>query len=172
MRAVAPSCTIGHTQTPGGNVMLCGTFSWTSLVPVVVVKQIVKAEGNVNITANKLNFYMLSVFPNGDGVFHQDNSPYHSAQIVLEWFQKHNAEFQLRSWIPNTTALTTIEHILCVMHWQLRDKKQPYRYILDLLYRYLKIGCNLSSNIWQILAVSIQRRVAAVMRVKRGPTRY
>lgn len=66
---------------------------------------------------------MLSFFPSEDEVFQQHNTPYHSAQIALEWFQKHNNEFQLISWIPNATDLNPIEHIWHVMQQQLGVKK-------------------------------------------------
>ncbi|GFX84967.1 transposase domain containing protein [Trichonephila clavipes] len=78
--------------------MLWGTFSWAFQGPVVVVEQTMNATGYLNIIADQLHPYMASVFPAGNGMFQQDNAPCHKAKIVLEWFQEHNAEFQLMSW--------------------------------------------------------------------------
>ncbi|GFS65722.1 DDE_3 domain-containing protein [Trichonephila clavipes] len=44
----------------------------------------------------------------------------HNAKMVLEWFQGHDAEFQLTSWPPNSPNLNHIEHIWNVMGRQLR----------------------------------------------------
>ncbi|GBN00555.1 hypothetical protein AVEN_76605-1 [Araneus ventricosus] len=52
-----------------------GTFSWAALEPVVVVEQTMKAANYLNIIADQLHPYMAFVFPTGNGIFHQDNSP-------------------------------------------------------------------------------------------------
>ncbi|GBM16915.1 Transposable element Tc1 transposase [Araneus ventricosus] len=67
-----PSCTAGHTQAGGGDIMLWGTFSWVSLGPVVVVEQTMKAENYLNIIADQLHSYMVFVFPTGNRIFQQD----------------------------------------------------------------------------------------------------
>ena len=54
---------------------------------------------------------MASVFPYGNEIFHQDNDPFYKARIVLEWFQEHDAEFQLMSWPPNSPDFNPIENI-------------------------------------------------------------
>ena len=64
---------------------------------MVVVEQTLNAKEYLNIIADQLHSYMASVFPTGNGMFQQDNAPRHKAQIVLEWFQEHDAEFQLMS---------------------------------------------------------------------------
>ncbi|GFU89837.1 transposable element Tc1 transposase [Trichonephila clavipes] len=61
--------------------------------------------GYLNIIADQLHPYMASVFPAGNEIFQQDNTPCHKAKIVLERFQEHGAEFQLTSWLPNLPDL-------------------------------------------------------------------
>ncbi|GFX90901.1 transposable element Tc1 transposase [Trichonephila clavipes] len=68
----------------------------------------------LNILADQLHPYMASVFPAGNGMIQQDNAPCHKAKIVLEWFQEHDAEFQLMSWSPNSPDLNQIiAHLRC-----------------------------------------------------------
>ncbi|GFY12577.1 DDE_3 domain-containing protein [Trichonephila clavipes] len=55
-----------------------------------------------------VHLYMASVFPAGNGMFQQDSVPCHKANIVFEWFQEHDAEFQLKSWSPNSPDLNKI----------------------------------------------------------------
>ncbi|GFT21670.1 transposase domain containing protein [Trichonephila clavipes] len=114
-----------------------GTFSWAFLGPVTVVEQTMNATGYLNIIADQLHPYMASVFPAGNGMFQQDNTPCHKANIVLEWFQEHGAEFQLTSWPPNSPDLNQIEHIWNVMGRQLRVQRPPIHNISDLRDRCL-----------------------------------
>ncbi|GBM54115.1 Transposable element Tc1 transposase [Araneus ventricosus] len=110
-----PSCTADHTQAGGGGIMLCGTFSWGALGPVVVVEQTMKAANYLNIIADQLHPYMAFVFPTGNGIFQQDNAPCHEARFVLEWFEEHTGEFHLMSWPPNSPDLNQMEQIWDVM---------------------------------------------------------
>nr|XP_042898811.1 uncharacterized protein LOC110282461 [Parasteatoda tepidariorum] len=88
--------------------------------------------GNLNIIADQLYPYMASVSPAGNGIFQQDNVQCHEAQIALEWFQEHDAEFQLMSWPPNSPDINPIEHIWDVMDRQLRVQGPLSRNISNL----------------------------------------
>ncbi|GFV11589.1 transposase domain containing protein [Trichonephila clavipes] len=125
-------CTVGHTQAGGGSIMLWSTFSWAFLGPMVVVEQTMNATGYRNIIADQLHPYMASIFPAGNGMFQQDNAPCHKAKIVLEWFQEHDAEFQLMSWPPNSPDLNQIQHIWDVMVQQLSVQRPLIHNISDL----------------------------------------
>ncbi|GFU38478.1 transposase domain containing protein [Nephila pilipes] len=103
-------------------------------------------------------------------MFQQENAPCHKAK--MEWFQEHDAEFQLMSWPPNSPDLNRIEHIWDVMGRQFRVPRPPIRNILDLSDRCLNIWYNLSPVIYQGIVASMPRRVEAVLRAKDGPTRY
>ncbi|GBO35378.1 Transposable element Tc1 transposase [Araneus ventricosus] len=120
-----PSCTSGHTQAGGGDIMLWGTFSWATLGPIVVVEQTMKAANYLNIIADQLHPYMAFVFPTENGIFQQDNSSCHNARTVLEWFEEHTDEFHLMSWPPNSPDLNPMEHIWDVMERQLRAQTPP-----------------------------------------------
>ncbi|GFW42147.1 transposable element Tcb1 transposase [Trichonephila clavipes] len=167
-----PQCTVGHTQAGGGSTMLWGTFSWAFLGPVVVVDQTMNATGYLNIVADQLHPYIASAFLAGNGMFQQDNAPCHKAKIVLEWFQEHDAEFELMSWPPKSLDLNQIEHIWDVMGRQLRVQRPPIHNISNLRNRCLNIWYNLSLAICQGLVASMPRRVGAVLRAKGWPTRY
>ncbi|GFS69820.1 hypothetical protein TNCV_3101381 [Trichonephila clavipes] len=58
----------------------------------------------------------------GNGIFQEDNTPDHRAQIVQEWFEEHNNKFQLISWQPNSLDLNLTKHIWVFIERQLRDK--------------------------------------------------
>ncbi|GFU35881.1 transposable element Tcb1 transposase [Trichonephila clavipes] len=81
--------------------------------------------------------------------FQLDNAPCQKSKIVLEWFQEHDAEFQLMSWSPNSSDINPIEYIWDVMGRQLRVQRPPIRNISDLWDRCLNIWYNLSPAIYQ-----------------------
>lgn len=64
--------------------MLWRKLLWASLELSVVIEQTIKVADYLNITEDKLHPYMLSVFPNGDGVFEQNNYPCHRTGVVPE----------------------------------------------------------------------------------------
>lgn len=58
-----------------------------SLRPVVVVEQIMKVTGYLNISTNRLSFYIVFVIPNGDEIFDLKNTPYHKIRIGLKYIR-------------------------------------------------------------------------------------
>ncbi|GBN71093.1 Transposable element Tc1 transposase [Araneus ventricosus] len=167
-----PSCSTSHTQAGGGGIMLWGTFSWAFLGPVFVLEQTMKAANYLNIIADQLHPYMAFVVPTGNGIFQKDNAPCRKARIVLEWFEEHTDEFHLMSWPPNSPDLNPMEHIWDVMERRLRAQTPPCPNISTLRDRCLDIWYNLSPVMYQKLVASMPTRVAAVLKVKGGATRY
>ncbi|GFW24425.1 transposase domain containing protein [Trichonephila clavipes] len=117
------------------------------------------ATGYLNIIVDQLHPYVTSVFPAGNGMFQQDNALCHKAKIVLDWFQEHDAEFQLMSWPPNSLDLNQIENIWDVMGRQLRVQRPPIHNISDLRDRCLNIWYNLSLAIYLPRTCGIHAKV-------------
>ena len=55
-----------------------------SWILLVVVEQTMKDSDYLNITADQLHHYMVSVFPTENGTLKQDKVTCHRAQIELE----------------------------------------------------------------------------------------
>ncbi|GBM51956.1 hypothetical protein AVEN_194253-1 [Araneus ventricosus] len=72
----------------------------------------------------------------------------------------------------NSPDLNPMEHIWDVMERQLRAQTPPCPNISTLRDSCLDIWCNLSPVMYQKLVASMPRRVAAVLKVKGGATRY
>ena len=57
-----------------------------------------------------LETFMAMVFPDGSGLFQQDNTSCHTAKIVQECFEEHEKEFRVLPWPPNFPDLSPVEH--------------------------------------------------------------
>ncbi|GFS78405.1 transposase domain containing protein [Trichonephila clavipes] len=130
------------------------------------------ATGYLKMIADQLHPCMAYVFPAGNGMFQLDNAPCQKSKIVLEWFQEHDAEFQLMSRPPISSYINPMEYIWDVMGGQLRVQRPPIRNISDSCDRCLNIWYNLSPAIYEGLVASMPRRVEAVLYAKGEPTRY
>ncbi len=51
------------------------------------------ATAYLSIVADHVHPFMTTVYPFSDGYFQQDNTPYHKAQIISDWFLEHDNEF-------------------------------------------------------------------------------
>lgn len=162
------TCITGYKQTSG--YIILKMFSKASLRPLPVVEHNRKATDYPSIIADPLHPYMASVCPTRNGVFQQDNIPYHKARIVLLQFKKNVGEFLLMPWLPNSPNLNSIEHIQDVMNQGLRAEKPHLRNTEKLCDCCLKIWYNLSPAIFQELMTSMPMRIAIVLHAKGGVT--
>ncbi|KAK3549192.1 hypothetical protein QTP70_034192, partial [Hemibagrus guttatus] len=55
----------------------------------------------LSIGADHLHPFMETVFPDGCGLFQQDNVLCHKGKMVQEWFDEHNNEFVVLTWPPD-----------------------------------------------------------------------
>ena len=70
-------------------------FCWETLGPGTHVDVTLTRTTYLNIVADQEQHFMATVFPDGSGLFQQDNAPCHTAKIVQEWFEKHDKEFKV-----------------------------------------------------------------------------
>ena len=86
-------------------------FCWETLGPGIHVDVTLTCTANLNIVGAQVHPFMATVFPDGSGLFQQDNAPCHSAKIVQEWFEEHDKEFKVLPWPPNSPDLNLIEYL-------------------------------------------------------------
>ena len=84
--AMAPECIMGRWQVGRASVMLWAMFCWQTLNPSIHVHVTLTHATYLNIVADQVHPFMATVFPDGTGLFQQDNVPCHTVKIVQEWF--------------------------------------------------------------------------------------
>ncbi|KAK3564923.1 hypothetical protein QTP86_031044 [Hemibagrus guttatus] len=93
----------------GGSVMLWAMFCWETLGPAIHVDVTLTRTTYLSIVTDHVHPLMETVFPDGCGLFQQDNAPCHKVKMVQEWFDEHN-EFEVLTWprIPQISSQQSI----------------------------------------------------------------
>ncbi len=69
--------------------MLWGAFCWHGLGPLVPLMERVTANQYNVVLSDHLHPMMKHFYPDGSGVFQDDNVPIHRARGVTEWFDEY-----------------------------------------------------------------------------------
>ena len=73
-----------------------------------------------------------SLFPDGEGIFQDDNAPIHIAHVVKNWYKEHESELEHIEWPPQSQDLNIIEHMWCVLERQVRNCYPPLSCLKEL----------------------------------------
>jgi len=109
--SIDTSCLVSTVQAAGGGVMVRRIFSWHTLCPLVLIKHSLNATAYLSIVADHIHPFMTTVYSSSDEHFQQDNAPCQKAQIISDWFLKHDNEFTLLKCPPQSPDLNPIEHL-------------------------------------------------------------
>ncbi len=167
-----PYCLVSTVQAAGGGVMVWRIFSWHTLGPLVPIEHHLNTTAYPSIVADHVHPFMTTVYPSFDGYFQQDNAPCHKAQIISDWFLKHDKEFTLLKWPPQSQDLSPIEHFWDVEEWEIRIMDVQLTNLQQLRDSIMSIWTKISEECFQHFVESMPRRIKAVLKAKGGPTRY
>ena len=73
-----------------------------------------------------------ALFPDGDGIFQDDNVPKHIAHVVKNWYQEHGSKLEQMEWPPQSSDRNTIEHSWYVLERQVRNRYPPISCLKEL----------------------------------------
>ncbi|KAK3525149.1 hypothetical protein QTP86_019533, partial [Hemibagrus guttatus] len=120
---MVPGCTMGRRRAGRGSVMLWAMFCWEILGPAVHVDVTVTRSTDLSIAADHVHLFMETLFPDGCGLFQQDNVACHKSKLVQEWFDDHNNQFEVLTWRPLASPnLNPIHHLWGVLDKQVLSK--------------------------------------------------
>lgn len=170
--AMDPACQVGTVQAGGLSVMVWGAFSWHGMGPLVVLDATLTGQRYRQLLGDHLHPFVMFQHPDDIAVYQDDNAAPHRANIVRAWFDEHAGEIQRLNWPPRSPDMNPIEHIWDALEVRLRALNPQPTNRTQLAATLQDVWCQLPPDVFQGLADSLPRRIAALRRARGGPTRY
>ncbi|GFX13289.1 transposable element Tcb2 transposase [Trichonephila clavipes] len=108
----------------------------------------------------------------GNGVFQPDNCTSHKSHLVTGWLVEHYYDFSVKNWPPRNPDSYSIEHPWDVLEQGLKDHHTVLMNLTELWTALATIWKVITVERFQKLVEYIPRRVAVVIKARRGTTRY
>lgn len=136
----------------------------------VVEKNLDSAEYIEKIVQRRIVPQMADWFPNGDGLFQQDNAPAHVSKATMAVFRAQGVS--LLDWPPQSCDLNPIENLWALVKQKI--KRNPVGNRQEAITAFLRVWNRDPDMIalCQKLVDSMPNRVAAVLAVRGGHTDY
>ncbi|GBN69066.1 hypothetical protein AVEN_101121-1 [Araneus ventricosus] len=103
--------------------------------------------------------------------FQQDKATPHASRVATKWLQEHSSDFRHFHWPPKSPEMNIIEEIRDALLHDVEKRSPPPRTPMDLLTALQDSWCEKPPGCLQTLDETMTRRVAALLRVRGGPTR-
>lgn len=115
---------------------------------------------------------MQAQFPDGDGIFQDDNAPIHTAKVIRSWFEDHKGVFNHLEWPAQSPDLNIIEPLWSTLEARVRNLFPPPSSLKELERVLIEEWYKIPVETVRKLYDSIPRRIEAVLDADGGPTRY
>ena len=155
----------------GGNVMMWGCMLWEGIGYATRIEGKLDAELYCAILEhelqNSLKYYNKST---SDITFQQDNDPKHKSKQADKWLKNH--KFKIMKWPAQSPDLNPIEHLWWYLKQRLDEYENSPSSQHELWERCEVEWEKIPKEVCQNLIAGMPKRVAAVLRAKRGHTKY
>jgi transposase len=160
------SVTIKHSP----NVMFWGCFSYKGRGPLVAINGYVTGESHAK-TLRRFAFpTMRKVFPQGNGIFQEDNASPHTSKIATATRDASGTEFL--PWPPQSPDLNPIENLWRELKRAVYNRQKKPKNLTE-LKKVVKLEWKkIPLRLIHVLVDSMPRRVEAVIAANGGPTKY
>ncbi len=150
------------------SVMIWVTMSSAGVGPLCFLKSKV----NVAIYQEILEHFMLpsadKLYGDADFIFQQDLAPAHTAKGTKSWFNDHGVT--VLDWPANSPDLNPIENLWGIVKRKMRDTRPNNADELKATVK--ETWASIPPQQCHKLITSMPRRIEAVIKAKRAPTKY
>ncbi|GBN27432.1 hypothetical protein AVEN_30323-1 [Araneus ventricosus] len=115
---------------------------------------------------------MSIVHSDGLGQFQKDNATPHASRVATKWLQEHSSGFRHFHWPPKSPEMNIIEDIRGALLHAVENRSPSPLTPMDLWTVLNYEWCELPPRYRQTLVESMPHRVAALLCVRGGSTRY
>jgi len=128
------------------------------------------ATAYLSIVSDHVHPFMATMYPSSDGYLQQDKALCHKALIISNWFLKHENEFTVLKWPPQSPDLNPIKHIWDVVEREFCAMDVHPTNLYQLQDALLSIWTNISKECFQHLVESMSCSIKAVLKARGGQT--
>ncbi|GBN13652.1 hypothetical protein AVEN_66181-1 [Araneus ventricosus] len=146
--------------------------SFRDMGPLIRLKTALTGDKYLSILSDHLHSFMSIVHSDGLGQFQHDNATPHASRVAAKWLQKQPSDFRHFQWPPKSPETNIIENIRDALLHAVENRSPPPRTPMDLWTVLKDEWCELPPKYLQTLVESMPHRVAALLCVRGGPTRY
>ncbi len=162
-----PRCLKSSVKFPQ-SVMIWASMSSAGVGPLCFLKSTV----NTAVYQEVLEHFMLTsadkLYGDADFIFQQDLAPVHTAKGTKSWINDHGVT--VLDWSVNSPDLNPIENLWGIVKRKMRDTRPNNAD--DLKAAIKATWASITPEQCHRLIASMPRRIDAVIKAKRGPTKY
>ncbi|GBM64994.1 hypothetical protein AVEN_14085-1 [Araneus ventricosus] len=171
-RGPDPVCQQETVQSGGASVMVWDVCSWRDMGPLIRLETTLTCDRYLSILPDHLHSFMSIVHSDGLGQFQQDNATPHESRVATKWLQEHSSDCRHFHWPPKSPEMNIIENIRDALLHAVENSSPPPRTPMDLWTVLKDEWSELLPRYLRTLVESMPHRVAALLCVRGGPTRY
>lgn len=101
-----------------------------------------------------------------------DNAPYYRITVLRDWFAEHSRQFEPMIWPLSMPDVNLIEQLWDIIERSVYARNLALAILSQLWTVIEAVWFRISSGYFRRLVEPMSCQIAALLRVKRGPTQY
>ncbi len=162
------SCCLKSSVKFRQSVMIWAAMSSAGVGPLCFLKSTVNAAIYQEILEHFMHPSADKLYGDADFIFQQDLAPAHTAKGTKSWFNDHGVT--VLGWPANSPDLNPIENLWGIVKRKMRDTRPNNAD--DLKAAIKETWASIPPQQCHKLIPSMPRRIEAVIKAKRAPTKY